>query len=143
MPLESEEGQKHAEHNRGVDAVISAAGMLGKLNGYYKNLAKLALESNTKKISPFGGLFKRLEVDRFGMTVGDAIFAKFRINQLGDFVGEKIIQTVLLQRAGVSNYDAIILIRKQADLKNGADRRRSHVCQRRCHWHAQVRQSRR
>lgn len=117
MPLESEQGQKHAERNPGVDAVISAAGMLGKLNGYYKNLAKLALESNTKKISPLGGLFKRLEVDRFGMTVGDAIFAKFRINQLGDFVGEKIIQTVLLQRAGISYSDTMALVRKQAELE--------------------------
>jgi hypothetical protein len=91
--------------------------MMGKLNGYYKNLAKLALESDPKKISPLGGLLKRLEVDRFGLTVGDAIFAKFRINQLGDFVGEKIVQTVLLQRSGVSYSDALALVRQQAKLE--------------------------
>jgi hypothetical protein len=91
---------------------------MGKLNGYYKNLAKLALESDAKKITPIGGLLKRLEVDQFGITVGDAIFAKFRINQLGDFVGEKIVQTVLLQRAGVSYSDAMALVRQQAKLEN-------------------------
>jgi hypothetical protein len=118
MPLESGQGQASAGHSPGVAAVISASGMMGKLNGYYKNLAKLALESDPKKISPLGGLLKRLEVDRFGLTVGDAIFAKFRINQLGDFVGEKIVQTVLLQRAGVSYSDAMALVRQQAKLES-------------------------
>jgi hypothetical protein len=109
MPLES-------EHSPGVSAVISAAGMIGKLNGYYKSLAKLALESDPKKISPVGAIIKRLEVDVFAMTVGDAIFTNFRINQLGDFVGEKIVQTILLQRAGVSYSDAITMVRQQAKL---------------------------
>jgi hypothetical protein len=117
MPLEPGQGQASAGHSPGVDAVISASGTIGKLNGYYKNLAKLALESDPKKITPIGGLLKRLEVDLFGLTVGDAIFAKFRINQLGDFVGEKIVQTVLLQRAGVSHSDTIALVRKQAELE--------------------------
>jgi hypothetical protein len=117
MPLKSGHDEASAGRNPGIDAVISAVGMIGKLNGYYKNFAKLALESNAKKISPLGGVFKRLEVDLFGMTVGDAIFARFRINQLGDFVGEKIVQTVLLQRAGISYSDAMALIRKQAELE--------------------------
>ena len=117
MPLESGQGQASTEHSPGVAAVISASGMMSKLNGYYKNLAKLALESDPKKITPLGALLKRLEVDRFGLTVGDAIFAKFRINQLGDFVGEKIVQTVLLQRAGVSYSDSMTLVREQAKLE--------------------------
>jgi hypothetical protein len=118
MPLESGQGQLSVGDSPGVAAVISAAGTMGKLNGYYKNLAKLALESDAKKITPIGGLLKRLEVDQFGITVGDAIFAKFRINQLGDFVGEKILQTLLLQRAGVSYSDAMALVRQQAKLEN-------------------------
>jgi hypothetical protein len=118
MPLESGQGQLSVGDSPGVAAVISAAGTMGKLNGYYKNLAKLALESDAKKITPIGGLLKRLEVDQFGITVGDAIFAKFRINQLGDFVGEKIVQTVLLRRAGVSYSDAMALVRQQAKLEN-------------------------
>lgn len=117
MPLESGQSQANPGRAPGVDAVINAAGMIGKLTGYYKNLAKLALESDAKKVSPLGAVFKRLEVDMFGLTVGDAIFAKFRINQLGDFVGEKIIQTVLLQRAGVSYSDAMTLVRKQAEFE--------------------------
>lgn len=117
MPLESA-NQANAARSPGVDAVISAAAMIGKLNSHYKSLAKLALENDPKKISPLGALLKRLEVDVFGMTVGDAIFAKFRINRLGDFVGEKILQTVLLQRASVSYSDAIALVRKQAELEN-------------------------
>jgi hypothetical protein len=117
MPLESVQGEASTGRSPGVEAVISAAGMMGKLNGYYNKLAKLALEKDPKKITPIGGLLKRLEVDRFGLTVGDAVFAKFRINQLGDFVGEKIVQTVLLQRAGVSYSDALALVRQQAKLE--------------------------
>jgi hypothetical protein len=117
MSLEAAPEQANIGQSSGVNAVISASAKVSKLNGYYKNFAKLALEKDPAKISPLGALFKRLEVDRFGMTVGDAIFAKFQINRLGDFVGEKIIQTVLLQRAGISNYDAILLLRKQADLE--------------------------
>lgn len=117
MPLESVQGQVSAGHSAGVDAVISAADMINKLNGYYKNFVELALESDPKKISPLGRLFKRLEVDLFVMTVGDAIYSKFRVNQLDDFVGEKILQTVLLQRAGVSYSDTTTLIRKQAELE--------------------------
>ncbi|HVE10137.1 MAG TPA: T6SS effector BTH_I2691 family protein, partial [Paraburkholderia sp.] len=117
VPLETAPGQGAAAHGPGVTAVVSAAGMIGKLNGYYKNLASLALEKDPKKISPLGGLFKRLEVDVFGMTVGDAIYARFRVNKIGDFVGEKIIQTLFLERAGVSDSDAIMLVRKQAELE--------------------------
>lgn len=117
IPLESESTRSGVERSAGVDAVFFAVEKIGKLNSHYKSLAKLALESDPKKISPLGGMLKRLEVDRFGITVGDAIFAKFRINQLGDFVGEKIVQTVLLQRAGVSYSDSIALVRKQAALE--------------------------
>lgn len=116
MPMESGPSQSSVR-SPGVDAVTSTAGMIGKLNSYYKSLATLALESDPTKISPLGGLLKRLEVDRFGITVGDAIFSKFRINQLGDFVGEKIVQTVLLQRAGISYSDSMALVRKQAALE--------------------------
>jgi len=121
VPMESQQ-QASAPHSPGVTAVISASAMIGKLTGYYGKLSKLALESDPKKISPMGALLKRLEVDVFAMTVGDAIFGKFRINQLGDFVGEKILQTVFLQRAGVSYSDAMGLVRQQAKLE-GVSRR--------------------
>ncbi|WP_027818428.1 T6SS effector BTH_I2691 family protein [Paraburkholderia bannensis] len=116
-PLEAAQAQPAGGHSAGVDAVISAAGSLKTLNGYYKNLSKLALESDPKKITPLGGLLKRLEVDAFGLTVGDAIYSKFRVASLGDFVGEKIIQSLMLQRAGISYADAMTLVRKQADVE--------------------------
>jgi hypothetical protein len=116
-PLEATQGQPASGHSAGVDAVIAAAGSLKTLNGYYKNLGKLALESDPKKITPLGGLLKRLEVDMFGLTVGDAVFSKFRVNQMGDFVGEKIVQSLLLQRAGISYSDAMALVRKQAEVE--------------------------
>jgi len=117
IPLEPEKGQTNSGNSPGVDAVITATSIIGSLNSHYDNLAKLAIESDPQKISPLGRLLKRLEVDRFGMTVGDAIFAEFRINQLGDFVGEKIVQTLLLRRAGVSYSDAMALVRMQAELE--------------------------
>lgn len=117
MPLETRQDQSSSANSLGINTLISAAGIINKLNSHYKNLAKLALESNPKKISPLGDMFKLLNLDRFGMTVGDAIFSNFRINQLGDFVGEKIIQNLLLQRAGISYSDSIALVRKQAELE--------------------------
>lgn len=118
-PLAASAGQAQpaAGHSAGVDAVISASGTLAKLNGYYSKLASLATQSDPKKLTPAGNALKRLHADTFVMTVGDAIYEKFRINQMGDFVGEKLIQTLFLKRAGVSNTDAIALVRKQADLE--------------------------
>ncbi|KDB10170.1 hypothetical protein LIG30_0911 [Burkholderia sp. lig30] len=84
---------------------------------YYKDLSRLALETDSRKISPLGELFKRLQIDKFGLTVGDAIFEKFRVAKIGDFVGEKVIQTLFLQRAGVPYEDAIALVRKQAEFE--------------------------
>ncbi|WP_069267623.1 T6SS effector BTH_I2691 family protein [Paraburkholderia nodosa] len=116
-PLAAPAGQAAGGHSPGVDAVISASGTLAKLNGYYSKLASLATQSDPAKITPAGNALKRLHADTFVMSVGDAIYRKFRINQMGDFVGEKLIQTLLLTRAGVSNTDAIALVRKQADLE--------------------------
>lgn len=115
VPLEPM--QSGSSDGAGVHTVFSAAAVIGKLNGYYGKLAKLALEADAKKISPLGKLFKRLEVDVFGMTVGDAIYRNFRINKISDFVGEKIIQTIFLQRAGISYNDSLNLVRQQAKLE--------------------------
>jgi len=115
MPLESPRGDPR--NSPGVNAVFTAAGVIGKLTGYYGDLSKLALETDPSKISPMGALLKRLGVDTFGMTVGDAIFKQFRINQIGDFVGEKIIQSVFLQRSGISYADAMKLVHQQARLE--------------------------
>ncbi|PTB22742.1 hypothetical protein C9I57_03040 [Trinickia symbiotica] len=118
--LETARAHKDSPLDKGFDTVAGAAAGAKTLIGYYKNLTQLALETDEKKITPIGNLLRRLEIDQFGMVVGDAIFAKFRVNQLGDFVGEKIIQTLLLQRAGVSYEDAMDLVRKQAEVENAS-----------------------
>jgi len=56
MPMES--AQAKAGNSPGVEAVFSAAARIGKLNGYYGTLSKLALETDPKNISPRGALLK-------------------------------------------------------------------------------------
>lgn len=118
MPLAPTLGQLDAGNSPGVEAVILAAATASKLNNAYKDITKLALETDPKKISPLGEMVKRLKVDRFLLSVGDSIFFNFKADQLGDFVGEKVIQSVLLQRAGVSHADAMALVRHQAKLES-------------------------
>ncbi|MFL9867986.1 hypothetical protein PQR67_27750 [Paraburkholderia fungorum] len=115
--LKAAQAHKDTPLETGFETFASVAASTKKLVGYYKNLSQTALETDAKKITPLAGLLNRLGADQFGMSVGDAIFAKFRVNQVGDFVGEKLIQTILLQRAGVPYEDAIALVRKQAELE--------------------------
>lgn len=115
--LKKAQAEKATPLEKGIAKVAAFTEPAKKLTKYYKDLSRLAVETDASKITPLGALFRRLEVDKFGMTVGDAIFAKFRVNQVGDVVGEKIIQTLLLQRAGIPYDDAIVLVRKQAELE--------------------------
>lgn len=102
---------------KGVEFVYAAIEKIAKLTENYKKYSELALEEDPKKISPLGAKYKADERDIAIMAAGDCIFEKFRINQLGDFVGEKIIQTLFLQRAGIPKSDALALVRKQAVLE--------------------------
>lgn len=115
--LKAAQAHKATPLETAFEEFLSIAASTKKLVGYYKSLAQTALETDPKKITPLAGLMQRLGADQFGMSVGDAIFAKFRVNQLGDLVGEKFIQSILLQRAGVPYEDAIALVRKQAELE--------------------------
>ncbi|KAJ3472470.1 hypothetical protein NLI96_g13341 [Meripilus lineatus] len=87
---------------------------IGKLTDYYKKYSKLALETNPAKISYLGAMYKEQGRDVLLMNIGDRVFEKLRINKLGDFIGEKIVQTLFLQRAGIPVEDALTLVRKQA-----------------------------
>lgn len=102
---------------KGVELVYKAIERIGKLTESYKKYSELALEENPNKISPMGAKYKAEGRDVLVMAIGDRVFEKFRINQLGDFVGEKIVQTLLLQRAGIPVKDALELVRKQALLE--------------------------
>ncbi|RQR46470.1 hypothetical protein DIE21_29400 [Burkholderia sp. Bp9140] len=98
----------------GVKYVVTAVKYIGKLTDYYKKYSKLALETNPAKISYLGAMYKEQGRDVLLMNIGDRVFEKLRINKLGDFVGEKIVQTLFLQRAGIPMEDALTLVRKQA-----------------------------
>lgn len=98
----------------GVKYVVTAVKYIGKLVDYYKKYSKLALETNPTKISYLGAMYKEQGRDVLLMNIGDRVFEKLRINKLGDFVGEKIVQTLFLQRAGVPVEDALELVRRQA-----------------------------
>ncbi|MGU7883650.1 T6SS effector BTH_I2691 family protein, partial [Burkholderia sp. AW50-3] len=98
----------------GVNYVVTAVKYIGKLTDYYKKYSKLALETNPAKISYLGAMYKEQGRDVLLMAIGDRVFEKLRINKLGDFVGEKIVQTLFLQRAGLPVEDALTLVRKQA-----------------------------
>lgn len=115
--LQAADSKKETPLQSNVEAVAGVMGQIKSLVGYYKKLTDLALEKDAKKITPIGSLLKRLEVDQVVMTAGDAIFKKFRINQGADFVGEKIIQSIFLQRAGISDLDTLNLVRKQVELE--------------------------
>ncbi|WP_322044139.1 T6SS effector BTH_I2691 family protein [Paraburkholderia sp. J67] len=115
--LQSADSKKETPLQGNVEAVAAVMAQIKSVVGYYKKLSDLALESDAKKITPIGSLLKALQVDQLVMTTGDSIFRRFRINKAADFVGEKIIQSIFLQRSGISDYDALALVRKQAELE--------------------------
>ncbi|MBN3725185.1 T6SS effector BTH_I2691 family protein [Burkholderia sp. Ac-20379] len=108
------QNKNHALEEDGVKLVTLAAKYIGKLADYYKKYSKLALETNASKISLLGAKYKAEGRDVLIMNIGDRVFEKLRVNKLGDFVGEKIVQTLFLQRAGIPAEDALELVRKQA-----------------------------
>ncbi|MFL9856143.1 hypothetical protein PQR72_10465 [Paraburkholderia madseniana] len=114
MLASAQENKEKPLESGGADIVVTAAGYAKKLADKYKQYAKLALEKDPKKLSWLGEKYKAEGRDTLVMNIGDRIFEKFRINQVGDFVGEKIVQTVLLQRAGIPVEDALSIVRKEA-----------------------------
>jgi hypothetical protein len=114
MLASARENKEKPLESGGADIVTSVASYAKKLADKYKQYSKLALEKDPKKLSWLGEKYKAAGKDTLVMNIGDRIFEKFRINQVGDFVGEKIVQTVLLQRAGISVEDALSIVRKEA-----------------------------
>ncbi|MDR0243992.1 MAG: hypothetical protein LBJ65_20545 [Burkholderia sp.] len=115
--LQSAQSNKETPLQGNVDKIASVAASINTVVGYYKKLADLAVEKDPKNITPVGRMIRKLEIDQIAMTAGDSIFKKFRVNKGADFVGEKIIQTIFLQRAGISDVDTLNLVRKQAELE--------------------------
>jgi hypothetical protein len=101
----------------GINLVVTIAAKAQALANKYKMYSALAAETDPKKISWYGAKLKAAGKDVLMTNIGDRVFEQFRINQVGDFVGEKVMQTVFLQRAGMSTEDALSIVEKQAELE--------------------------
>lgn len=85
-----------------------------KAQGVYDGNLKASGSSGS---SAFGVRLKPINTrgfDRITMTAGDAIYRAFRINKVGDFVSEKIIQHIFCLRAYVDPVDSLRLVAAQA-----------------------------
>jgi len=94
-----------------IERVISN---LKTFSGYYKKAVSLVGETKVEKLGPLPRVMKNAGVDKLMMTVGDTAFKWLGLSRLGDFVGEKIIQNIFLMSTGISNADALALVREQA-----------------------------
>lgn len=90
-------------------------------SSYYKRAVGLANEKKLEKLTALPRALKNANIDKLMMTCGDKVFAWLRLRNVGDFVGEKIIQSIFLARAGVDPVDNLRLIRLQAQYE-GASR---------------------
>ncbi|MFY0478153.1 T6SS effector BTH_I2691 family protein [Achromobacter marplatensis] len=98
----------------GLAIVERATSNLKTFAGYYKRAVSLVGESNAQKLGPLPRAMKNAGVDKLMMTAGDTVFRWLRLNGLGDYVGEKIIQNIFLMSTGISDADALALVRQQA-----------------------------
>lgn len=94
-----------------IERVISN---LKTFAGYYKRAVSLVGEGKMEKLGPLPRVMKNAGVDKLMMTAGDTAFRWLGMNRLGDFVGEKIIQNIFLMSTGISDADALVLVREQA-----------------------------
>lgn len=94
-----------------IERVISN---LKTFAGYYKRAVSLVGESNVQKLGPLPRAMKNAGIDKLMMTAGDTAFRWLGMNRLGDFVGEKIVQNIFLMSTGISDADALALVRQQA-----------------------------
>lgn len=80
--------------------------------------------ANTKGTVAFGVRIKPINtrgIDRIVITFGDQIFRAFRINRVGDFLSEKLIQHIFSIRAFVDPVDSLRLVATQAKKQNLAN----------------------
>lgn len=97
----------------GWNLFTQGAGHLKKFTKYYKEYYEILKRDKPKGVKE--EIVKELGVDRYMVATGALVFKKLRIDQLGDFVGEKLLQHVFMIRAHVSAEDSIELIKKQAE----------------------------
>lgn len=122
--LPQAEAQKEAPLTNNVAMVNTIVAQLKTFSGYYKKAVGIVAETDTNKLTPGSRALKNAGVDKLMMTAGDTVFKWLGLNRLGDFVGEKVIQNIFLARAGVSDVDAMALVRLQARVE-GLDRQQT------------------
>ena len=105
-----------AEKTRGTYAKeFDTSGFLLKSMKSFANMYKKSVEAYAKvRIAPSNPLGP---VDRLMLTSGDAIFKALRIDKIGDFASEKLLQHALTIRSFVSVEDSISLVEKQAQME--------------------------
>ncbi|GAA5784367.1 T6SS effector BTH_I2691 family protein [Chitiniphilus shinanonensis] len=92
---------------------------LQRLADTYKKAQSVA-NTNAKALrreSAFGVPLKPVnthDLDKVVISAGDRIFARFKLNQVGDVVGEAVLKHVFLLRAAVDPEDALKLMRTEA-----------------------------
>ncbi len=98
----------------GLNVVEKVLGALDKFSKYYKRAVSLVGESKVEKLGPLPRVMKNAGIDKLMMTVGDTAFRWLQLNRVSDCVGEKIIQNLFLLSTGISDADALALVREQA-----------------------------
>lgn len=105
---------KNTPLDTGLAIVERVLSNLKTFSGYYKRAVSLVGESKVEKLGPLPRAMKNAGIDKLMMTAGETAFRWLGMNHLGDFVGEKIIQNVFLMSTGITDADALALVREQA-----------------------------
>lgn len=118
------EAEQH-KSKRTVAEALTIEGYLAKsLKAFADTYKKVVSVSNAntnasseKGSKAFGATIRPVNMrgtDKIAVTVGDRVFRHFRVNGLGDYLSEKIIQHMFSVRAYVASADSINLIVQQA-----------------------------
>ena len=119
-----DEAEKH-KSDRTIAQALTIEGYLTKLLKAFADTYKKAVSVNnantsaqsTKGSTAFGAKINPVNtrgMDALAVTLGDDVFRHFKVNGLGDFLSEKIIQHIFSLRAFVIPADSIHLIVQQS-----------------------------
>lgn len=98
----------------GFASVVALLNSFKKYANYYKASLGRVHQKDPSKIPPWNRVLKNVGFDKLVVTCGDKVFSYLRINNLADYVGEKVIQHLFLVRGGVPDVDSLNLVKLQA-----------------------------
>ncbi|MEO6856153.1 MAG: T6SS effector BTH_I2691 family protein, partial [Rhodoferax sp.] len=119
-----QEAEQH-KSKQTVAHALAIEGYLSKMLKAFADTYKKAVSASNANVNAssekgskaFGVAIQPVNMrgaDKIAVTVGDRVFRHFKVNALGDFVTEKIIQHMFAIRALVAPADSINLIVEQA-----------------------------